>query len=256
MYTTPVVIFALTVVALVSWLSPDLLSIVRSLAPTPDPARSAVLKEAMDNYGIGTPEAEWPNNMLSRFTVAYENGAIARRSDPAPLSSSSAELALCKQLSAEAKTVMGNTPVGMGSESSDSFDAFFISKRPDQPAVSTIDEMLIRTLFAGTIFPPSTIVVEPMQESGSWWQAVVHDCEDGDEKCLAPWHSIVTWFKSQAGLRSPAWVQIGDQRALSKLPHEVLPRGTVIVPGVLPRLAVALTEDGSLVGLFGVSVQT
>ena len=51
-------------------------------------------------------------------------------------------------------------------------------------------------------------------------------------------------------------LRIGDTRELWDLPREKWPEGTEVTGCVLPRLALGLTRGGSLVGLFGYSVQT
>ena len=43
-----------------------------------DPDLFAVLKECTESYGIGTGDAEWSNNILSRRTVVYGSGVIAQ----------------------------------------------------------------------------------------------------------------------------------------------------------------------------------
>jgi hypothetical protein len=53
-------------------------------------------------------------------------------------------------------------------------------------------------------------------------------------------------------------VRIGDREALweAESMKDELPAGTEISGCVLPRLALGLTRQGSLAGLFGYSVQT
>jgi hypothetical protein len=54
-----------------------------------------------------------------------------------------------------------------------------------------------------------------------------------------------------------AFIRIGDFDALHALESKrCYPKGTEMPGSVLPRLAVGLTRSGSLVGLFGYSVQT
>lgn len=120
-----------------------------------DPVRLAPLRECMENYGIGSPDAEWPNNIISRKAVVYGSGVIAREGAPVRHNVSSEELALCKRLAGEACALMAGVTVGMGSEAGDSFHEFFIAANADDPIPDEIDEALIWSKFGGTIFPPS-----------------------------------------------------------------------------------------------------
>jgi hypothetical protein len=76
------------------------------------------------------------------------------------------------------------------------------------------------------------------------------------ERYLRPWRAMIKWFHARPQFRKSAFVRIGNYRALSKVPRERYPEGTELPPSALPRLALGLTGRGSLVGLFGFSVQT
>jgi hypothetical protein len=141
----------------------------------PDAGRLAVLRQCTENYDIGDPGAEWQNNILSRKLVVYGSGRIAREGEPARHNVDPEELALCRRLAAEAADVMAGVEVGMGSEAGDPFRPFYIAANADDLAPEAIDEALIRSMFAGTIFPPATITVEPLAEAGRWWQEVEGD---------------------------------------------------------------------------------
>ena len=43
-----------------------------------DAGRLAVLSQCTENFDIGDPDAEWPNNILSRKLIVYGSGRIAR----------------------------------------------------------------------------------------------------------------------------------------------------------------------------------
>jgi hypothetical protein len=223
-----------------------------------DEKRTEILSECLNNYEVGDESAEWPNNILSRKSIVYGDGTIARRGDELSFSVDPEELDCCKQLSDSLATVMHGVCVGMGSESEDCFQPFSMVASTSATAPTNIDSELIREKFGGTIFPPATIVVEALQDSGSWWDAVVADAEDlledQHEEYLAPWNKMIEWFKERPSLQSPVFVQIGDSDELQDL--DELPEGTELVPGVLPRLVLALTPKGSLIGLFGYTVQS
>jgi hypothetical protein len=222
----------------------------------PDPDRLAVIQECMQNYDVGDPEAEWPNNIISRRAVVYGSGVIARRSVEVRHAVDPHELGLCRRLSAEAGEVMAGVSVGMGSESSDPFRGFFVVANVDGPAPSAITEGLIRAKFGGTLFPPVTITVEPLAESGVWWSEVEYDGSESEPEYFLPWRAMIRWFQSRPEFVNSWFVRIGHNRDLSKLPREMWPKGTEITGCVLPRLALGLTGGGSIVGLFGYSVKT
>lgn len=222
----------------------------------PDADRLGVLRECMEHYAIGDPEAEWPNNIISRRAVVYGSGRIARRGEPVRHAVDPEELALCRRLSAEAAAVMAGVPVGMGSQSGDAFRAFYVTANVDDPAPTAITEALIRARFGGTLFPPVTITVEPLVESGVWWSEVESDGSASGPEYFVPWRAMIRWFRGRPELVGTCFVRIGHDRDLWDLPRESWPEGTELTGCVLPRLALGLTRGGSLVGLFGYSVKS
>ena len=223
----------------------------------------SILAPCIDNYDVGEDEeAEWPNNMISRRVVIDENGLLWRAGNAPKTPVSSEEVELCKRLASEAKKVVGDIRVGMGSEGGDEFQPFWLVAPQGEAVATRIDEALIRARFGETLFPPVTMTIEPLEEAGIWWSEVWSDSEDEDEakheERLKPWRAMSAWFKSQSEFSETAFVRIGDMQALWKLEEnkELLPPGTELTPCVFPRLALGLTKKGSLCGLFGVSVQT
>jgi hypothetical protein len=83
---------------------------------------------------------------------------------------------------------------------------------------------------------------------------VVADGE-GDGKYLYPWRNLIHWFRTQPDFVDAAFVRIGDSELLAQLDDSDCPPGTKLPGCVLPRLALGLTKQGSLAGLFGYSVQ-
>jgi hypothetical protein len=152
----------------------------------PDAAKLAVIRECMENYDVGSADAEWPNNIISRKAIVYGTGAIAREGAKVSHAVAPQELALCQHLAAEAAKIMDGMDVGMGSESSDPFREFFIAANMDEEVPKKIDERLISARFGGTIFPLATITVEPMTESGEWWAEVKHYGSESDEDYFEP----------------------------------------------------------------------
>ena len=90
----------------------------------------------------------------------------------------------------------------------------------------------------------------------SWWAAVEQDGEESEDDYFVTWRTMIQWFSVRPEFTSSAFVQIGDYRSLHHLTPEDWPEGTESPGCVLPRLAVGLTHGGSLIGLFGYSVQT
>ena len=225
-----------------------------------DPDRFAALKECTESYEVGTPDAEWPNNILSRRTIVYESGVIARDGDHVNHNVDPDELDRCKSLATTAREMIGDIDVGMGSESGDQFFPFFICNNADAAVSNGITGELIRERFGGTIFPPATITAEPLEATGVWWNEAtdwVADSEDDDKNAyLGAWQRLIDWFKMQPELSDATFVRIGDREALWNAESGDMPEGTEVTGCVLPRMAVALTKSGSIVGIFGYTVQS
>ncbi|HTI51126.1 MAG TPA: hypothetical protein VL475_09245 [Planctomycetaceae bacterium] len=220
----------------------------------PDPTLQAAIQECLERYDVGDPGAEWPNNILSTKAVIYTSGRIARKGEPVTHQVDPDELDLIKRLAHDALKVVAGVSVGMGSSASDPFREFYSAANMNEEHPEKIDEALIRARFGGTIFPPATISVEPFAESGTWWSEVVADGE-GDGKYLYPWRNVIHWFRTQPDFVDAAFVRIGDSELLAQLDDSDCPPGTKLPGCVLPRLALGLTKQGSLAGLFGYSVQ-
>jgi hypothetical protein len=242
---------------------------------SPDADRLAVLRPCIESGDLGEPDAEWPNNIISRNAIVYGSGVIARRGRPVRHNVDPNELGLCQRLAREARAVMRDVAVGMGSESRDEFQEFFVAANVDDPIAGRIDEALIRSRFGDTLFPLATITVEPLKEKGRWWRWVIDDSAfryEGDysgpadkdeenlpkyqDEYLRTWRAMIEWFGARPQFQDSAFVMIGDYDALHSLDRAEWPRGTRVVPCVLPRLALGLTKNGSLIGLFGFVVQT
>jgi hypothetical protein len=224
------------------------------------PGQFSMFAPCIDDHGIAADyeiddSAEWPNNMMSRRTVVYENGVIAREGDQVLLNVDPVELALCQRISGEAKAVWDTSVSATGAEGGfyPTFP-FFIASNVDALVPSGIDEAAIKRAFGGTLFPLATITVEPLQEQGVWWaeRLVSAASEDADEsdKYLRPWRALIKYFQEKPELSAASFVRIGEYGFSPTAPDESSwPPGTVMPPPLLPRLAVGLTKQGSLVGL-------
>src|SRR5436853_461425 len=68
----------------------------------PDPERLRPLTHCMALDSGSDPEGDWPYNILSRKTVVYGDGKIARAGEPVTHRVDPDELALCRRLAEEA----------------------------------------------------------------------------------------------------------------------------------------------------------
>jgi hypothetical protein len=180
--------------------------------------RLAVLAPCMGAEGDADDEAEWPENLLSRRTRVYESGRIVRAGDDVRHAVDPDELALCRRLASEAEGIVRGVDVGMGSESSSRFQAFFVAADVGVVPPSRIDEALVRRAFGGAIFPPATLTVEPLEETGTWWSEVLQDGEGQPDSYFAPRRALVAWFRRQEAFADAAFVRIGEYGALPMAP--------------------------------------
>lgn len=215
----------------------------------PDKKKRQILEECCDDYGVGDAvEGEWPNNILSRKLVVYRTGHIGKKGAPIHINVDPDELARCERLAAALATVAAGRDCGIGSESDYPLRGFFLCANRDEPVPAAITPDLIRARFNATILPPSSITVEPLDENSSWWRNVSQNNQDFEQ-----WRDFLTLFDEYEELHGACAVEIGQY---DEIPEDELPEGTEMNPPCFPRMFLALTEAGSLVGLFGLIVQT
>jgi hypothetical protein len=211
-----------------------------------DDKRLEPLKECMNNWGTG--EGEWITNYLSVKTVAYSCGAIARAGEAIKHDHEAAELALCKRLSKEAARIMTGTYLCMSDESDHQFAPFFVTANAGDKVPRKLNEKHVRAAFGGTIWPECQITIEPLKEKGPWWKAASgQPIADGNKEALNAWRSMIAWFGSQEELHGACFVSIDEPKG---------DRFREAIGCIFPRLVLAITEQGSLVGLFGCVVHT
>jgi hypothetical protein len=211
-----------------------------------EPARLSPFRECMENYDVGNPDEDWPHNVISTKTVAFSCGALHRPGEPALVHNHLLEeLHLCRSIAADAEKLMRGVAVGMGSAASDCFAAYFVAASEGDPVTQTISEDLIRRAFGGSIKPGAGVRIEQVNETSSWWPAVLEfyapdeDTGDSYDEEIGQWRAMMEWFRHHQVLRVPRFVSIGNRRDADR-------RGCVY-----PRLVVGLTPRGSLVGLCG-----
>jgi hypothetical protein len=188
-------------------------------------------------------------NTISIRAVAYSCGALAIDGATVKHDHDPDDLKLCRRLAGQAARQMEGTEVGMGSEGSAYFSPFFIATNAGDRVPARLTDRLVHKAFGGTIYPPAKVWVEPLRERGEWWESVLHDCScyDGQEKedYLKPWRKMMKWFNENELLHGTAFVMIGDD-----------PLDDENAGCVFPRLALGITEAGSLVGICGHVVHT
>jgi hypothetical protein len=221
-----------------------------------DPERRKVFQGCMESYGLGDADPEWPWNVISRKAVFYSCGRIAREGAPVEHRHDPNEISLCRNLAGAATRTMQGCDIGMGSESSNPFRPFFVVANLQATVPATVSETIIRESFGGTIYPGAQITIEPLAEGGNWWDRVRRDCVDNEdcadeffraegEKQLARWSQMVQWFQSCKKLQRCAFVMIGQDEPRQQK------RGSEF-----PRIALGITDAGSLVGIGGWVVYT
>jgi hypothetical protein len=198
-----------------------------------DASLKSVIEECTRSSNPVDPLAEWSGNILSTKTVVYGSGRIAREGESVTHCVDPDELDQIKRLAHDAAKVMDGVPIRGGSKSPGRFREIFVAANVDEEKPSKIDPELIRARFGGTINPDAAITVEPLTESGAWWDEVAANCESASR--LAPWKSMAQWFRTQPDFVTSAFVSIGAGNSDSPS----------------PRLVLGLTRGGSLTGLFG-----
>src|SRR4051794_32420863 len=99
----------------------------------PHPERLPGLPPGMGGPAGGATEGEWETTLVSRRTVVYGSGAVARAGDPVRFAVDPDELALCRRLTAEADGLLAGVDTGLGSESTMNFRGFFVAGDAGDP---------------------------------------------------------------------------------------------------------------------------
>lgn len=250
----------------------------------PDPERLAVVSESMENHNDDDeetddeddPYAEWRNSILSPRTIVYSCGTICREGDVTEHCHEEAEFALCRRLANEAVHFMDGVDFGIGSSNiPEGFPFYIVATAGDSAPLSGITPESIRQAFGGTLCPPSPIEVNPLTREGAWGdrireyymgeeepldvnvrfftmqmgdeataRAKLAELDDGSRATGERWFALGDWFAAQPELHGAVFVSVCE-------PDE----DSYLISGVtFPRLAVALTAAGSIVGLYYNSV--
>jgi hypothetical protein len=212
----------------------------------PDSSRLGVLAECRPS-GVSPGDGdEWPGQFLSTRTVAYSCGMLARQGDRIVHNHDAEELERCRRLAAEAAAIMKDVLIGGNDESDHTLDPFWIPANVGDPVPKRIIETVFRKAMQDTVYPGARLEIEPFKKTSEWWkrvsalhpdyQIVPEQMPDEPER-VAKWKRLFEWFSKHEELHSP--VYIGFQESTDG----------EFDATVYPRLFVALTASGSLVGL-------
>src|SRR5262245_23254981 len=198
----------------------------------------------------GDDAEDFTCNTISKHAIVYSCGAIGLRGVPLRHCHDRGEIALARELSGEIATKLRGRDLGMPAAATADFKPFFVAANTDDDSPLEITDTLIRRRFGGTIYPPAPILIEPLVENGVWWSKVLQGVA-GDhtlkELYLKQWRATIDWFCKKPELHAPAFVSIGERP---------LDRERRNLGCVFPRLVLALTNTGSLVGLFSYVVHS
>ncbi|MDC0670344.1 hypothetical protein [Nannocystis radixulma] len=119
------------------------------------------------------------------------------------------------------------------------------------PAI--VDEAFVRALFGGTISPFDPVRAQPFDERCSFFADAVAD----DPERATRYRELIAFF-DENDLTRPSAIEIGfsEYAPAMPIPDSDLPPGFASRGSCLPRLIVAFTAAGSVVGVVGHVVWT
>ncbi|HIB68191.1 MAG TPA: hypothetical protein EYO33_24635 [Phycisphaerales bacterium] len=218
----------------------------------------AIFRPMADPSGVGDLEHEWPNNLLSTQTVIFEDGKFAKYPETVRHLVDREELETCRKLAHELE--VRACGIELQSETACPLQGFYITKNVDSPTPKEFTPDLVSELFAHNFFPLAPITVEPLREDTDWWTTEVGTEEDEEDEEYAEfmllWRDLIEWINGHDQLFDPVFVKVGDDSLMWELNREQFPAGTEMVGSLFPRLILARTANGSVIGLAAYSVLT
>lgn len=217
--------------------------------PYPFARERAPAAPAADDWGMGN---------VSTRAVAFSCGHLTLDDRPLTHRHDPIELTRCAQLAESLASQLATFYVGEGAR----LGPFFAAAVAGEPVAAEVTEELVRRAFGGTLFPDIQFSVKRLvphpppppkrrrPPCGRWTNPLgvyvrLDDLPDPDgdidAQQFAAWDAFADWFTAIPGLSAHASVGIGFSDA---------------DPGPLkPRLLLALTSAGSLVGVIGYETQ-
>ncbi|MCX7665794.1 MAG: hypothetical protein N2112_09620 [Gemmataceae bacterium] len=203
-------------------------------------------------------DEDWGMGNISQRAVAYSCGHLTLGKQPLNHLHDPDEFALCKQRTDELVQRLQSFTIGEGAR----LQPFFAVAVLGEPIATEVNEELVRRIFGGTLYPDllfslTRLVPHPpqpkkrrTQPQGRWPNPLglymnLDDLPDPNADIgtqqIAVWDEFADWFTSLPELTAHTCVGMGYSDA---------------DPGPLkPRLLLALTPAGSVVGVIGYEVQ-
>lgn len=188
--------------------------------------------------------AEWPHNIISVKVRAWSCGIIAREGEVVTHRHDPEELERCRRLAREAARELEGVETFGGEPCEGGYMPFFVTAGIGDPAPKALTDEVLRKAFGGALYPDTPITLYPLEESGAFWDLITGVYRLEDDERRPRWKRCVQWFKAQQELRDACYVDMGYDDCQG--PN---------LAAVFPRLVVALTRAGSLVGAAGCIVQ-
>jgi hypothetical protein len=212
----------------------------------PDGGRLAPFGEAVAVDIMGRPwkgGGEWEYGVLSGRTVAHSCGRLTRKGEAPAHRHDPAELELCVRLATEAADLLNAPWRNDPRPRPPAFHPYFAAAVRGEPVPAQLTADVVRAAFGSALHPGVSILLRPIQQQRGKWAAMPDaeafpredaDLEKWADELGAAADAFGRWFLAVPGLRghTHAWLGYGNTD-----------------PGpVKPRLVLALTPAGSLVG--------
>lgn len=173
---------------------------------------------------------EWELNIISHKAVQGPSGALGY---PGTVDAIPNEEALqkCQTIADEACQIATNLTV-VDSEGSEEFQPYYVANHDGWSCTGITKEMVFQ-LFGETLYAEAEVTIEPINSI---------DYPYDDEDIEAQWEKLIEFFEKHPGFVETAFIKIHSNTLNDK--------GCF----AFPRLLIGRMEDGSVAGLFGVSI--
>lgn len=219
--------------------------------------------------GPEEPRDDWNHSCLHPATAAYSCGRLYSPGQPNRHDHDPAEIDLCRRFSNEAAQLIAGAEVCESEAFDVALEPFFIASNRGDSFDKTLTEAIIRVAFNGTIYPQAKITIFPLKDEGRGWEAIAMCVDSPENEPKLPteldvrqweaheqarkkreqlahkWRTLLAWFRLQPEFVDMGFVIVGEEQ-MSDTNYGC----------VFPRLVVATTTSGSLVGVAGYAVIT